>query len=305
MITFTYPHIGNYGTTSVDDESSAPACRGIVVRDMARRSSSWRSDLYLEAFLVRHNVAGMTGVDTRRLTCHIREAGAMPCAFGTASETELKAAAVAEPGTDGIDLVATVTTANRYTIEGVGPRRIVAYDYGIKRMILRHLSELGTVEVVPASTPAAEVLDMAPDGVFLSNGPGDPAAVSYASDAIGAFSARCRSSASALAINSSGRRSAPEPSNCSSAITAGTILCNASRPEPSRSPARITTTPSTRQPSRAWRSPTATSTTASSKASAAANVPAFSVQYHPEAGPGPHDARYLFEQFADLMDKGH
>src|SRR5207244_13011295 len=121
--------------------------------------------------------------DTRGLTGHIREAGSMPCAFGTQDGRTLKEAAVAEPGTDGVDLVATVTAPEPYIVEG-GPIQVVAYDFGIKSSILRLLREIATVEVVPASTPTEAVLDRRPDGVFLSNGPGDPAAVTYAVDAI-------------------------------------------------------------------------------------------------------------------------
>ena len=183
IITFTCPHIGNYGVTPDDDESRRPHCRGIVVRDLARRPSSWRSAQDLETFLVSHRVPGLTGIDTRRLTRHIRDAGSMAAAFGTASELTLKEAAVAEPGTEGVNLVAGVTTDRPYVV-GAGPLRVVAYDFGIKRTILRHLAHLATVEVVPASTPAADVLARAPDGVFLSNGPGDPSAVVGAADAI-------------------------------------------------------------------------------------------------------------------------
>src|SRR4051794_39792993 len=183
IITFTYPHIGNYGVTAADDEARRPFCRGVVIRDLARRRSSWRSDGDLDGFLRRHGVAGIAGVDTRRLTKHIRDAGAMPGAFGTADETTLKAAALAEPGTSGVDLVKTVTTDEAYTVGG-GPYRVVAYDFGIKRTILRHLGAIATVEVVPAATSAADVLARRPDGVFLSNGPGDPEQVPYAVDAI-------------------------------------------------------------------------------------------------------------------------
>ncbi len=186
IITFTYPHIGNYGATAVDRESRQPFCRGIIIRELARRRSNWRSEEDLDAFLRRHGVPGIAGVDTRRLTRHIREAGAMPGAFGTAEEGVLKAAAAAEPGTSGIDLVATVTTAEPYTF-GVGPRRVIAYDFGIKHTILRHLGRIATVEVVPAATPAADVLARDPEGVFLSNGPGDPEEVLYAVDAISAL----------------------------------------------------------------------------------------------------------------------
>src|SRR3954470_7669254 len=184
IITFTNPHIGNYGVTGEDDESRRPFCRGAIVRELARRRSNWRSDDDLDGYLRRHGVPGIGAIDTRRLTRHIRDAGAMPGAFGTADETALKEAAGREPGTDGVDLVAQVTTAEPYTVEGTGPRRIVAYDFGIKTTILRHLARVGTVEVVPASTSAADVLARRPDGVFLSNGPGGPASVPYATDAL-------------------------------------------------------------------------------------------------------------------------
>lgn len=183
VIVFTYPHIGNYGISPQDNESSRPYCRGVIVRDMAERPSNWRAVESLGAFLARHGVPGMTAVDTRRLTRHLREAGSMPCAFGTADELILKKAAAEEPGTTGVDLVAGVTTDRAYT-RGSGPLRVVAYDYGIKRTILSHLGAMATVEVVSASTPAAEVLARRPDGVFLSNGPGDPGAVTYAKEAI-------------------------------------------------------------------------------------------------------------------------
>src|SRR5207237_4421528 len=116
------------------------------------------------------------------------EAGSMPCAFGTATDTDLKAAALTEPGTVGIDLVATVTCTEPYRVgDGDARLRVVAYDYGIKTTILRHLTGIATVEVVPASTPADDVLAREPDGVFLSNGPGDPSAVTYAIDNIRAL----------------------------------------------------------------------------------------------------------------------
>ena len=183
VITFTYPHIGNYGVAPDDYESTRPFCEGVVVRDLARRSSSWRANQDLGAFLVHHGVPGIAGVDTRRLTRHIREAGSMPCAFGTADERTLKEAAAGAEPTDGRDLVAAVTTERPYRC-GRGPLSVVAYDFGIKRTILRHLDGMAAVEVVPAGTPAEEVLAREPDGVFLSNGPGDPAAVTYAIEAV-------------------------------------------------------------------------------------------------------------------------
>ncbi|MFN2506336.1 MAG: carbamoyl phosphate synthase small subunit, partial [Acidimicrobiales bacterium] len=183
VITFTYPHIGNYGVNPRDEESRRPFCQGVVVRDLARLPSNWRSTEDLDSYLRRHGVPGITGVDTRRLTRHIRNEGAMPGAFGPADEVTLKTAAAADPGTDGVDLVRNVTTSAPYSTSD-GALRVVAYDFGIKTSILRLLGELATITVVPASTPAADVLALGPDGVFLSNGPGDPAALTYAVDAI-------------------------------------------------------------------------------------------------------------------------
>src|SRR3954471_18731537 len=185
VITFTYPHIGNYGVNADDDESRRPFCAGIVVRELATHHSNWRAASSLDDLLVRHHVPGITGIDTRRLTPHLRGDGARPGAFGT-DEAAVRAAAARAVGTDGIDLVATVTTDAPYVVgSDDAPFRVVAYDYGIKRTILRHLVASGCrVEVVPASTPASEVLARQPDGVFLSNGPGDPAAVTGAIDQV-------------------------------------------------------------------------------------------------------------------------
>jgi carbamoyl-phosphate synthase small subunit len=190
IICFTYPHIGNYGITPLDNESRRVFCRGMIVRDVAPRPSSWRSQKSLTDFLTDEKLPGLTGIDTRRLTRHIRKMGAMPAAFGPVTgsgaieESALKEAAAREPGTDGVDLAAQVSTDEPYVV-GVGPRRVVAYDFGIKRTILRHLGTLATVDVVPAGTAAEEVLARHPDGVFLSNGPGDPAALTYATEEIG------------------------------------------------------------------------------------------------------------------------
>jgi carbamoyl-phosphate synthase small subunit len=189
IITFTYPHIGNYGVNGDDNEAHTPNCRGVIVRDLARRASNWRATEDLQGYLDRHGVAGIAGIDTRRLTRHIRAAGAMPGAFGVADRDVLLAAAQADGGTDGRDLVADVTTDEAYS---VGPDdatfSVVAYDFGIKRSILDQLVHAGCrVDVVPAATPAPDVLQRNPDGVFLSNGPGDPTPVAYAHDNVRAL----------------------------------------------------------------------------------------------------------------------
>jgi len=304
IITFTYPHIGNYGVTPEDDEAERPHCRGVIVRDLARRRSSWRSDEDLDAFLRRHGIAGIAGIDTRRLTRHLRDHGALPGAFGTADEVTLKEAALAEPGTDGKDLVAEVTCAQPYTI-GDGPFRVVAYDFGIKTTILRHLSGIATVEVVPAHMPAADVLAREPDGIFLSNGPGDPAAVGYAIDAIKGlvgevpvFGICLGHQIMSLALGARtfqlrfGHHGGNHPvrhlptgrveitsQNHNYAVDAATL------PEGSE----ITHLNLNDGDVEGVRTP---------------HLRAFSVQYHPEAGPGPHDARYLFQEFTDLMRAG-
>jgi carbamoyl-phosphate synthase small subunit len=304
IITFTYPHIGNYGTTAHDDEAHRPHCRGVIIRDLARRRSNWRADDDLDAYLRRHGLAGIAGVDTRRLTRHIREAGAMPGAFGTADEATLKQAAIDEPGTDGVDLVATVTTAEPYMV-GDGPRRVVAYDFGIKTTILRHLSGIATVEVVPASMPAAEVLARRPDGVFLSNGPGDPAMVGYAADNIRGllgevpvFGICLGHQLLSTAIGGStfklpfGHHGGNHPvrhladgtveitsQNHNYAVADGTIDGVAEVTHRNLNDGVI-------------------------EGMRCRDVLAFSVQYHPEAGPGPHDSRYLFAQFDELMGTG-
>ena len=304
IITFTNPHIGNYGVNATDFEARRPFCRGVIVRELARRASNRRAEGELDAMLVRHGIPGITGIDTRRLTRLIRETGAIPGAFGTADEDTLRAAAQAEPGTTGIDLVAQVTTPEPYTVEGVGPHRIVAYDFGIKRTILRHLAELGTVEVVPASTTAADVLTREPHGVFLSNGPGDPAEVPYAVDAIAGLLGQVPVFGICLGHQLLGR-----------AVDAGTVKLPFGH-HGGNHPVQDTRT------NRIW-----ITSQNHNFAVAADTLPAgvdlthvnlndgviegirstteraFSVQYHPEAGPGPHDARYLFKRFVDLMER--
>ena len=308
IITFTYPHIGNYGTNDHDDESARPFARGIVVRDLARRRSNWRATDDLDGYLRRHGVPGIAGVDTRRLTRHIRDAGAMPGAFGAADEVALKRAAAAEPGTDGQDLAATVTCAEPYSVparSGGGARRIVAYDFGIKRTILRHLSGLGDVTVVPAATTADEVLARDPDGVFLSNGPGDPAAVTYATEAIRGLLDRV-----------------PVFGICLGHQLLSTALGASTHKLPfghhgGNHPVRRLATGQIEITSQNHNYAVAEGSLRSDgditishvnlndgviEGIRADGLRAFSVQYHPEAGPGPHDAAYLFDDFAALID---
>jgi carbamoyl-phosphate synthase small subunit len=305
VITFTYPHIGNYGVTPEDTESARPFCRGVIVRDLARRHSNWRASGGLEEFLISHGVPGLAGIDTRRLTRHLREAGSMPGAFGTADELTLKAAALAEPGTVGADLVATVTTRAPYVVGTQGRFRVVAYDFGIKRTILRHLDGIASVEVVPASTPADEVLARRPDGVFLSNGPGDPAAVAYAAAAIGSLLGRVpifgiclghQLLATALGARTFklpfGHHGGNHPVR---RLATGTVEITSQNHNYAVVAEGLAAADITH----------VNLNDGVVEGIAARDVAAFSVQYHPEAGPGPHDAGYLFAEFAQLMEKSH
>ncbi|MEI6498091.1 MAG: glutamine-hydrolyzing carbamoyl-phosphate synthase small subunit [Actinomycetota bacterium] len=301
IITFTYPHIGNYGVNASDFESRRPFCRGVIVRDLARRHSNYRASASLDAMLAHYGIAGIAGIDTRRLTRLLRDTGAMPGAFGTAGEAELKAAALAEPGTDGIDLVAQVTTSQAYTV-GAGERLIVAYDFGIKHSILRDLAGLGRVEVVPAHTSAADVLARRPDGVFLSNGPGDPAEVGYAVQAIEGLLGEVPVFGICLGHQLLSR-----------AIGGHTFKLpfghhGGNHPVRHEATGKIEITSQNHNfcvdpASIAGRAEVThlNLNDLTVEGMSVTGVPAFSVQYHPEAGPGPHDAKYLFAMFSELM----
>ncbi|MBO0732000.1 MAG: glutamine-hydrolyzing carbamoyl-phosphate synthase small subunit, partial [Acidimicrobiaceae bacterium] len=274
------------------------------------RPSNWRSAASLSAFLARHRVPGLAGIDTRRLTRHLRAEGAMPGAFApiegaeACDERAIAAAAAAEPGTDGVDLVREVTTAAPYTA-GAGPWRVVAFDFGIKAAMLRQLGELATIEVVPATTSAEEVLARGPDGVFLSNGPGDPAPVGYAVETVRDLLGHvpvfgiclghqllCRALGAGTYKLPFGHHGANHPvkrlatgvveitsQNHNYAVAGSDIV---------REGADVTHV---------------NLNDGVIEGIVCRDVPAFSVQYHPEAGPGPHDARYLFQEFETLMER--
>jgi carbamoyl-phosphate synthase small subunit len=181
IVVMTAPMIGNYGVNEEDMESPQPQVSGVVVRELSRHSSNWRATRSLEDWLSTGGVPVIEGVDTRRLTRHLRERGAMRgvIAEGAAPGAELTAQLLASPSMEGLDLASRASGKARIS-EGSGPH-VVAYDYGMKRNIVRMLLAAGCrVTVVPATTSAAEVRELKPDGLFLSNGPGDPAAVAYA-----------------------------------------------------------------------------------------------------------------------------
>ena len=308
IITFTYPHIGNYGVNATDFESIGTFCRGVIVRDLARRHSNFRAQGSLDGLLFERGVPGIAGIDTRRLTRIIRESGALPGAFGSASTDELLAAAQAEPGTDGVDLVRTVTTPKPYTIESTNPDggpTIVAMDFGMKRNIGRNLAALGTVHVVPAATSAADILAMNPDGVFLSNGPGDPAMVEYAVETIRELLGTVPIFGICLGHQLLGR-----------AIGAQTIKLpfghhGGNHPVKNLDTTVVEITSQNHNfaidPDTLPEGASVTHVNLNDGVCQGLKVPAqraFSVQHHPEANPGPHDARYLFAQFEQLMSEG-
>ncbi|HTV11231.1 MAG TPA: glutamine-hydrolyzing carbamoyl-phosphate synthase small subunit [Acidimicrobiales bacterium] len=308
MITFTYPHIGNYGVSPEDYESRRPFCNGVIVRQMTSRPSNWRASSDLAGFLLHHEVPAMAGADTRRLARQLREAGAMPGAFGPVDgeegafeESSLLAAAKAALPTDGRDLVSEVTCDEPYQT-GDGPFDVVAYDFGIKRNILRNLGELARVTVVPAGTTAQEVLALGPDGVFLSNGPGDPAALAPVTKAVAdllglvpVFGICLGHQVLAQALGAStyklpfGHHGGNHPVK---RVPSGTVEITSQNHN-------YAVAEST------FAEPVAIThinlNDGVIEGFACKEVPAFSVQYHPEAAPGPHDARYLFGEFASLM----
>jgi carbamoyl-phosphate synthase small subunit len=188
IVVMTAPQVGNYGINTEDPESARPQIAGVVVRELSRTYSNWRATGDLEGWLTSSDVPILQEVDTRRLTRHLRSAGVMRGVIGAGETPTPDAIAALEacPSMEGLDLASRVSTKERYTWGDPGAsRHIIAYDFGIKRNILRLFADHDCrVTVVPAETPAATVLSESPDGVFLSNGPGDPDAITYAPDTV-------------------------------------------------------------------------------------------------------------------------
>ena len=322
IVTLTYPHVGNTGCNGIDEESGKIQAAGLVIRDLPRLASNWRSTETLPDYLRSHGIVAIAEIDTRRLTRILRETGAqsgcLMAGEGVSDEPAL-AAARGFPGLNGMDLAKVVCTRKKYTFtegsydldrcEFAKPVRrfgVAAYDFGVKRNILRLLADRGCeVTVVPAQTPASEVLAMNPDGVFLSNGPGDPAACGYAIAAAREFIASkiplfgiCLGhQIMGLALGAKtlkmkfGHHGANHPvkdhddgrvlvtsQNHGFAVDAATLPRNA----------RVTHT---------------SLFDGSLQGFALTDVPAFCFQGHPEASPGPHDIGYLFDRFATLMEQ--
>ena len=300
IISFTYPHIGNYGVTPLDDESWRPWCEGVVMRELSSAPSNWRSVGPLEGFLRQHRVAGITGVDTRRLTRHLRAHGALPGAFGHGDPAVVAAAAQSARGTDGLDLVTRVSSREIYT-RGAGQRHVVALDYGIKTMMVNQLAERFRVSVVPSRTSAEEIRSLNPDGLFLSNGPGDPAAlgvqVRVLEELLGSVPIFGICLGHQLLAQALGGRTIKLPfghhgSNhpvCD--LATGRIEITAQNHNYAVEPDTL---------ARGVVSHVNLNDGVIEGVSAPSER-CFSVQYHPEAGPGPHDARYLFERFEESL----
>jgi carbamoyl-phosphate synthase small subunit len=328
LVAMTYPEIGNVGVNAQDVESRRPFVRGFVVRDYRPEPSSWRAEESLGAYLARHGIPGIEGIDTRALVRHLRAQGSQEAVLSSVEPdpARLVARAKAAPGLVGRDLVREVTCAEPYdwtegpwrlgrgyaTAEEAAASRgaarplfVVAYDFGIKWNILRNLVGAGCrVRVVPASTGAAAVLAMEPDGVFLSNGPGDPDAVAGAPEAVAALLGRvpvfgiCLGhQILGLALGGRtyklkfGHHGGNQPVQD---LTTGKVEITAQNHgfavdvESLRGRAEVTHLNLNDR---------------TVEGLAVRGQPTFSVQYHPEASPGPHDARYLFRRFVETMER--
>ena len=329
IVTMTAPQIGNYGVAGGDEESRSPQVAGFVMRESSPVASNWRADGSLRDYLVRHNIVAIADIDTRALTRVLRSAGVMRGVIGTGTvdPEALVAKARAIPKMEGADLVKDVTCdsafawRDRFTASqeaeqrefGVGPERrakrrltVAAYDFGVKYNILRRLDAYGCdVHVFPAKAPASELLALNPDGVFLSNGPGDPAVLDYAIGNVKAlvdsdrpmFGICLGHQILGLAVGGDtfklkfGHRGANHPvKELQSGKVEITSQNHGFAVDPQSLPGHIVVTHENLYDGTV-------------EGFRHKDKPIFSVQYHPEASPGPHDADYLFQQFLDAMEK--
>jgi carbamoyl-phosphate synthase small subunit len=307
IITMTYPEMGNYGTNPEDLESRKIFARGMVVRHLSRRHSSWRANQSLPQFLAQHGIVGISDVDTRAITRHIRDRGAMRCAISTEILDPEKLVEVAKnsPQMSGADFTAEVTTEKVYKI-GESGYKIAVMDFGVKRSILENLAAEGCqLTVYPATAAAGEVLQGRPDAIFLSNGPGDPAACKdvlaeipkLIDSKLPIFGICLGHQLLAIALGAQtyklkfGHRGGNQPVKD---LTTGKVEITCQNHgfavDASSLPADLELTHVNLNDN-------------SVEGFRHKKLPIFCVQYHPEASPGPRDASYLFQRFRDLIEK--
>jgi carbamoyl-phosphate synthase small subunit len=333
MVVMTAAHIGNYGVTPLDDQHTRPYLSGLIVRSLARRASSWRAESSLDSWLRSHGVVALSDIDTRALTRHVRTYGSMPAALGSDhTEAEVTAAAAGAAAMDGRDLTTRVTTPQPYRVETESARRgrIVALDFGIKRDILHGWTRRGfDVDVVPATTSAGAVLALEPDGVLLSNGPGDPEPLHGIIETVRQLLGRipvvgiCLGhQVLGLALGAEsfklpfGHHGGNHPvrrmrdgkveitsQNHGFAINLWALSEQAMPgavegvPGQDRLPARV-------RSARGEVKPTHQNLNDGTlEGLECLEVPAASVQYHPEAAPGPHDAHGVFDDFVQIIER--
>lgn len=323
IVTMTYPMIGNYGVNPVDVESAKPHVEGFVVKEYSEAFSNYRASGPLSDYLFRYRILGIEGIDTRALVRHIRDVGAMPGLISTTdlNINRLKKKAGDLPSMEGQDLVQAVTCSKPYGWDlgtadprlGVAKvseipqpkRKVIAYDFGIKRNILRNLVDQGCeVLVVPAKTTPEEILELKPDGVFLSNGPGDPAAVTYAIENVAQLAGKIPLFGICLGHQILGLSQGAKTFKLKFGHRGGNQpiknLETGHVEIASHNHGFAITKDSIEEAGHLTHINLNDDTVAGFKNEAGEF---FAVQYHPEASPGPHDSLYLFKQFRKLMDQ--
>ncbi|MCO6512729.1 MAG: glutamine-hydrolyzing carbamoyl-phosphate synthase small subunit [Aridibacter famidurans] len=310
IVCMTYPLIGNYGVNDDDVESRRPWVEGFVVREASRIASSWRATETLDSYLKRHKIVGIEHIDTRALVRHIRDKGAMRAGISTidTDESKLLEKVLSSPEMKNRELASAVTTDERYTVSADGEERfhVVCYDFGVKLNSLRNFSKAGCrVTVVPADTPADEVLELRPDGVFLSNGPGDPAAMQSTVDQIRRI-AEAQLPMFGICLGHQvlgktfgggtfklkfGHRGGNQPIKD---LSTGKVEITSHNHGFAIDPDSL--------------GPDVEITHVNLNDNTVAGIrhrslPVFSVQYHPEAAPGPHDAEHHFARFIKILEE--